>query len=227
MATAEFVTFLLLSVAVHWKISGADTKDLLLEVWKYMWASSSGKSPESAKRLDDAMDQLRQNNFVFACRILRHGNFISFAGCPILYGSDPATCAWTMFAFFVTYTVNSCVACKYQQLSIPSLRRLFSFYYFLMFVTIWIPPLQFDALDQALFIWQIVAIVIYVDSAVHIPACLLGSLNAVAHRYTVSSADMGLLQFAPCAGFVCSPGHYDLPCAGTGPLGQGSSEHRR
>ena len=95
MEVSMWLSFCIICGTIHWTTSSQDLRDLLSMARKY-WQQRSAASLHE-KRLDNAMCQLRERNFVLACCLLRHGNFASMITLPFLQAYDPQSRAMFLF----------------------------------------------------------------------------------------------------------------------------------
>ena len=135
MEVSLWMSFFIILGSIHWGTSSKDLKELLSMGRNYWQQRPAPSLPE--KRLDNSLRQLRERNFVLACRFLRHGNFASMITCPLVQAHDRQSCALFLFAYACSYTMNTLIAKGTVVLSTSGLRKLILFYYALRFVSIW------------------------------------------------------------------------------------------
>ena len=192
MEVSEWMSFLIILGTIHWATSSQDLRELL-SMGRQYWQQRSAPSPQE-KRLDNAMRQLRERNFVLACRFLRHGNFASMITCPLVQTHDRQSCALFLFAYAFSYTMNTLIAKGTVVLSTSGLRKLILCYYALMFVSIWMP--EAGVSQRAVSVYHFVACVCYVDSSFHIPCNLLMLLGRICHGFMLHGKEFHVLEFA-------------------------------
>eukprot|EP00439_Symbiodinium_sp_Y106_P012793 s1362_g1.t2 len=195
MEVSMWLSFCIICGTIHWTTSSQDLRDLLSMARKY-WQQRSAASLHE-KRLDNAMCQLRERNFVLACCLLRHGNFASMITLPFLQAYDPQSRAMFLlflFSYTAAYTMNSLVAKGTVVLSTSGLRKLIWFYYALLFASIWFGESGFS--QRAVLVYHFIACVCYVDSAVHVPASLLLVLGRICHGFMLYGKEFRILEFA-------------------------------
>ena len=156
---------------IHWRMTGGDVKAVLRHLKSYVAQLESCKDSDSIRRLDESMNQLREKNYVLACRFLRQANFATLLTATAMHDhrSSDTVSHVMLFVFSFAYMSHTCVAEGVVKLSTASIRRLFCFLYVLMLLTVWHAPFRCSTVEKIRIVYQVVCIVCYVDSAVHIP----------------------------------------------------------
>lgn len=180
-------------LAIHWRTASDDLRKMCRSVWSFCQQPPSPKPSSQQRRLDEAMNHLREKNYVLASRFLRQVNFVSLVTCPLMNANDLPTCAAQMVAYVCAYTMHTCIANGIVRLSTSGLRRLFVFYYFLGGVTF---LLNSDFSVGILLGYKVILCVCYVDSAVHVPANVLLAVMEIGHHFVLSGREFHVLEFA-------------------------------
>ncbi|CAE6966023.1 unnamed protein product [Symbiodinium sp. CCMP2592] len=187
----SWVQFLILLVAIHWRTASADLREMCRRVWSFLKQPSAPSSQQ--RRLDEAMNQLREKNYVLASRFLRQVNFVSLATCPLVNANDLPTCAAQMFAYVCAYTMHTCIANGIVTLSTSGLRKLFVFYYFLAGATL---LLNSGFSDSTALGYKVILCVCYIDSAVHVPANVVLAVMEICQQFMLFGREFHVLEFA-------------------------------
>ena len=187
----------LVVVVGHCWATAEDARSLTQQVWAYI-SKNFFCHKDSTKRVDAAMNRLREENYVMVCRVTQHVNLFAMPLVPVCYRHDALLCIYNVLSFLPGWLVTVAVVSGHLRVSTQRLRYLFVFYYLLSFSATWsLPPDDKSAwIEKLLSVAQFWAVVSFVDSSVHIPAQLLFTMFVVARRVFHHGVDSSTLQFA-------------------------------
>ena len=191
METSLLVTFIVLCSTVHFWKSAADISAVVQQVRTNLQSLRSPED-EASKRTSEAMDQVRQEGFRLACRFLRQANFANIIATPFIHNGP--TCAIMMFLAVVAYAINSCIAEGAVRTSKVRVRQIFAFYYIVGLWSTWYNPKP--TYDKLRIVWQVAALVCYVDTACHAPWQLALSLAAICSQLNIHGREFHVVEFA-------------------------------
>ena len=179
LATGLLFSWSLVLITSHWIRTKQDLNLLCDQVVKYVRALGRTvlhSNTSSTKRVDEAMDRIREENYVLTCRLLQHAALSGLITIPVTYGDDLVTCFGMMLFAIFSYTVHTSIANGSLRVSAKGLRYLFGAYYIMFIAFLCASPetdiFTFAANQKALLAAQFAAVVCFVDSRVHIPGQL-------------------------------------------------------
>ena len=147
------------------------------------------------RRLDEAMNHLREKNYVLASRFLRQVNFVSLVTCPLMNANDLPT--WRRSNGRVCLRVHDAHLHSEWDCQIvyfwptPALRFLLllgrrKLFLFEIVTSLW--AYSWDTRSFYAFAM--------LDSAVHVPANVLLAVMEIGHHFMLSGREFHVLEFA-------------------------------
>ena len=205
-----FLAWSIIVVTSHWIRTKSDVALLFRQVQSYIGEVAQrilNSNLEPSKRVDEAMNRMRVENYVLTCRLLQHAALSGLITIPLTYGQDLTTCVGMLLCGIVSYGMHTSLANGSLRLSAGGIRCLFSAYYVMLAAFIWHSPqtrgTTSTANQKTLLTAQFAAVVCFVDSRVHVPGQLMMFLAETGRYFTLNNWDSAALEFV-AAQFVTS-----------------------
>ncbi|CAE7941348.1 unnamed protein product [Symbiodinium sp. KB8] len=203
MASGALLAWSIVSITYHWWRTKADLVLLRRQVVEYFRQVGRGiliSNLTSSKRIDEAMNRLREENYVASCRLLQHAALTGLITIPITYGDDLLTCTCMMLLSICSYMIHTSIASGSLRPSTRALRILFCFYYIMMMAHVWFSPQAAGSISnqvnqKALLTAQFAGVVCFVDSKVHVPGQIAMLLAEVGRFFAAHGRDGEVREF--------------------------------
>jgi len=200
MASGALLAWSIVSITYHWWRTKADLVLLCRQVVEYFRQVGRGiliSSLTSSKRIDEAMNRLREDNYVASCRLLQHAALTGLITTPITYGDDLLTCFCMMVLSILSYMIHTSIANGSLRPSTRALRLLFCFYYIMMMAHVWCSPQTAGSIanQKALLTAQFAGVVCFVDNKVHVPGQIALLLTEVCRFFADHGRDGTVMEF--------------------------------
>lgn len=178
-----WVAFALLAATFHFRTTWVDFLALVQHGRRYLRPAGASAGGISTKRINEAMDRIREDSYVVTARLAQHLNMACVIAVPLVYDGDFMTFAFMMFANSFLYSMHWSVSAGRIHVSVSSLRCFYVFAYAIMVLAHWMGPQSYDAHSSAhmkcLEAGQLVSILVFVDSRTHTVAQLVLALTEV------------------------------------------------
>ena len=185
MAMAHFdarVAFGLVLATFHWRTTWADAFCLVQEGLRYLRPAGSSAGG-SVKRVNEAMDRMREESYVVTARLAQHLNVACVISVPLVYDGDIVIFVGMMFVNLSLYSMHWLLSTGRLHLSCRGLRCLFGFFYLLLLASHWIGPQSYGVEAsshlRALEASQMISILVFVDGRTHVCGQLVLALSEV------------------------------------------------
>mmetsp|Transcript_19978 Transcript_19978/g.46879 ORF Transcript_19978/g.46879 Transcript_19978/m.46879 type:complete len:548 (-) Transcript_19978:82-1725(-) len=178
-----WVAFALAVATFHCRTTWADFLVLVQRIRCYFRPTGTSAGGDSAKRVDEAMDWIREESYVVTARFAQHLNVACVIAVPLVYDRDFMTFAFMMFANSLLYSLHWLVSAGRSHVSVARLRCFYAVMYTVLVVAHWMGPQSYDAHSSAhmkcLEAAQLVSILVFADSRTHMVGQLVLALTEV------------------------------------------------
>ena len=178
----------LVILTVHWRLTREDVMTSLRGIARHVTCFTGTAEyfddiDDATRRVDEAMDQLREESYGHTSKLLLQANAMAFVLAPMIFSKNLLLCACILLSNTAAYCTHLALVKGMIRLKSHQLRRFIGCYYILTMAFVWTGQSK-DATAEMhqrtlTTFGQLSLFAMYVDCTLHVPGQIALAINEI------------------------------------------------